>query len=157
MNLTIQQANAYGTDVTLEVGDRIVVRIKGRKETVVVDTSEHRTEVYVHPDEYGENPIDAFEREYDPIGATPPLTKKKTKPDWIKPTSPSCEVCGRPVDLVALDTGDGWALVWEEWCENGHETGAPYGPCELLEDDAWPFIDNTASSKDWEDLGIRTE
>jgi hypothetical protein len=68
-------------------------------------------------------------------------------PNWERPTRvcPTCEVL---MDLVAVDTGDGWDLIFE--CP------ACLDQSESIIDD-WPFSRDWASPEDWQKIGVRVE
>lgn len=55
-----------------------------------------------------------------------------------------CSECGKPMQKIAIDTGDGWALQWS--CEDGCNCEGP----EI----EWPFGDRWMSPKDLRRAGF---
>ncbi len=56
-----------------------------------------------------------------------------------KPTAMACPTCGEVTHLIAMDTGDGWALGW--WCDE----------CDDYRGDAvgyFPFVFGWATYRD---------
>lgn len=62
--------------------------------------------------------------------------------DWTMPAPPP----GGPWRAVVHDTGDGWSPSWES--EDGDE-----GPL-LVGDEGWPFVEDSATGRDWEAVGF---
>lgn len=80
------------------------------------------------------------------------------KVGWKRPKAPKCQFCGREVDLIAHNTGEGWYLCWDEWCDNcSNYTGALESDPQLIGEKGWPFLEDYASPKDFEAIGIRVE
>ncbi len=80
--------------------------------------------------------------------------------DWKRPEPPKCNICGMPLDLVAVQDGFGlqseWYLLWDEECPNGHDHDIT--PDEGINgENDWPFEELVAYPADWTALGIRTE
>ena len=71
-------------------------------------------------------------------------------PDWQMPTR-KCSKCGADLVPVAVDTGDGWYLGWDD-CE--HLCDAPADLYAFIE---WPFVKDWANVEDLERLGFRIE
>lgn len=78
------------------------------------------------------------------------------KKNWRRPLAPRCQSCGREVSLVAHHTGDGWVMLWDEWC--GHclnDTGVVDDDQEsLVGEQVWPFVGDWAGPVDWARLNI---
>lgn len=70
-------------------------------------------------------------------------------PEWERPSVYCPNRCteSAPMEVVACDTGDGWAIAVE----------CPY--CgEIINDDfGWPFIIDHASPNDFRKIGVRVE
>ena len=70
------------------------------------------------------------------------------KPGWKLPKPPDieCDMCEQKASkAIAVDTGEGWALMWE--CKN---------ECGCINEylDEWPFVEDKANSYDMEAAGF---
>jgi hypothetical protein len=87
-----------------------------------------------------------------------PSLPATVRTDWEMPASPLCKTCSKPIDLVAVNGGDAWYVIWDEECPDAHLFAATDQDHDLLVGDrSWPFVEPTAGYEDWERLGIRTE
>jgi|SRR3989304_1434279 len=88
---------------------------------------------------------DVKDRLYVKVG--PKLPKIRTK--FPLPSTKFCPACGQPVNVMAVDTGDGWDFFWD--CPN-HCQALDYN--DGLIERWFPFVFGWASAKDLERAGI---